>query len=93
MYDSHSDCKLFNNYLFVRYFFILNLKVMDDEEALAIFDRIDDYCLYFYILEFSIKLIGLGVEKYWEDDWNRFDLGMIILSVASNLLYGILTVF
>jgi len=66
---------------------------MDDEEALAIFDRIDDYCLYFYILEFSIKLIGLGVEKYWEDDWNRFDIGMIILSVASDLLYGILTVF
>lgn len=62
-------------------------KVMTDDDTIAIFDIMDDYCLYFYILEFVIKIIGLGIEKYWEDDWNRFDFGMIVLSVASSLLY------
>ena len=62
-------------------------KVMTDDDTLAMFDKMDDSCLYFYILEFVIKIIGFGIEKYWEDDWNRFDFGMIILSVASSLLY------
>jgi len=67
-------------------------KVITDEDTLAIFDNIDDYCLYFYILEFAIKIIGLGIEKYWENSWNKFDAGMIVLSIASNLLIGVLNV-
>jgi len=64
---------------------------MDDEEVIAIFDTIDDYFLYMYCVEFLIKVIGLGIEKYWDDDWNKFDFGMIVMSVASSLLYSVLT--
>lgn len=60
---------------------------MTSEDIIAIFDSLDDYFLYMYIIEFMIKIIGLGIEKYWEDDWNKFDFGMIVLSVASSLLY------
>ena len=75
------------NYLFIKYLFINLLIVITNEDTIAIFDSMDDYFLYMYCIEFAIKIIGLGFEKYWEDDWNKFDFGMIILSVASSLLY------
>jgi len=30
-----------------------------------------------------IKLIGLGIEKYFDDSWNVFDFSMVILSTLS----------
>lgn len=55
-------------------------------------DLIDNICLYFYILEALIKGIGLGIEKYWEDPWNKFDFIMIIISILSDILFSILSV-
>ena len=52
----------------------------------------DDYFLYAYIIEGIIKIIGLGLEKYFEDDWNMFDFAMIIMSLFSNFLYSVLTI-
>ena len=34
---------------------------------MASYKKMDDYCKYFYILEGVLKLIGLGIEKYFED--------------------------
>lgn len=34
-----------------------------------------------------IKIIGLGIEKYFNDNWNKFDFSMIIISLASSVLY------
>ena len=39
-----------------------------------------------------IKSIGFGIEKYWEDDWNKFDFIMVLISIGSDLLYEVLTV-
>ena len=33
-----------------------------------------------YIFEFTFKVIGLGIIKYFKDAWNKFDYGMIIVS-------------
>lgn len=49
---------------------IIASAIVTDEDALLILDSIDDYILYVYILECILKIIGLGVEKYWEDSWN-----------------------
>lgn len=48
--------------------------------------------LYIYIGECSIKAIGLGIEKYWEDNWNRFDLALVILSLVSNIFVSVVTI-
>lgn len=42
---------------------------------------------FFYFNVFSF----LGLEKYWEDNWNKFDFIMIIFSIASQILFQILS--
>ena len=37
----------------------------------------------FYIGEAVIKIIGLGIEKYFHDNWNVFDFSMIWIAIAS----------
>ena len=72
---------------------------------MADLDLWDDIILYLYIVEFFIKIVGLGIEKYtdfgrqlvlenlyFDDDWNIFDFIMIIMSLVSNLLYEIMAV-
>lgn len=71
---------------------IIYATIESDEDTLIILDTIDDVILYFYIKECIIKGIGLGLEKYWEDNWNKFDFFMVLLSLFSNLLYSVLTV-
>jgi hypothetical protein len=38
-------------------------------------------------------VIGLGIEKYFDDSWNVFDFVMIILGIISIMLQDVLTVF
>ena len=39
-----------------------------------------------------IKIIGYGLQKYWDDDWNKFDFIMVSISVLSELLYEVISV-
>lgn len=72
---------------------IIAMAVITDESKIEELSKIDDILLYFYIAECVIKIIGLGIEKYFEDPWNVFDLVMVVISLASDLfikLVGIL---
>jgi voltage-gated sodium channel len=71
---------------------ILYSSFVDSNKYTTIFEQIDDIFLYVYITEFLIKLVGLGIEKYYEDNWNKFDFAMIILSILSNILFRFLTI-
>lgn len=42
--------------------------LINDESTLAILDTIDSITLYFYIAECIIKIVGLGFEKYFNDN-------------------------
>jgi len=55
----------------------------DDQSQIDLCDAFDDYFYYAYILEMVIKLIGLGIEKYFDDSWNVFDFSMVVLSTLS----------
>jgi len=35
-------------------------------------------------MEATVKIIGLGFEKYYEDDWNKFDFLMVIVSLMTD---------
>ena len=61
--------------------------VSSDEDVLNILYDIDDYFLYIYIIECFIKIIGLGLEKYFNDGWNKFDFIMVILSIFSSVFF------
>jgi voltage-gated sodium channel len=58
--------------------------VVTDPETAAMLSSIDDACLYCYIAECCIKVIGLGLTKYFQDDWNKFDFVMIGISLLSS---------
>ncbi len=66
---------------------IIAANIVTDPSATNTLDTMDDIILYFYIGECVIKSVGFGIEKYWEDDWNKFDFAMIVLSLSSNILY------
>ena len=46
-----------------------------------------------FIIEVLLKWVGLGIRKYFRDDWNKFDftiatLGLFITIYVSNVLLG-----
>ena len=56
-------------------------------------DTIDQVILYFYVLEVIMKVTGLGVEKYYDDDWNKFDLILVVMSIASDIFIDFMMIF
>lgn len=54
--------------LFVNFIAIVVGSVVTDGDLISNLDLIDDICLYLYIIEAIIKIIGLGLEKYFDDD-------------------------
>ena len=42
-----------------------------------------------YVLEFFIKLLGLGYIQYYSDTWNTFDFLLCIAAVFDVVMYGI----
>lgn len=63
--------------------------ILYDQDILKFLNLLDDIILVFYILECGIKIIGIGIEKYFLDGWNRFDFFMVLLSLFSGFLYEI----
>ncbi|KAL4467991.1 hypothetical protein ABPG72_015861 [Tetrahymena utriculariae] len=49
-------------------------------------DQIDDYFFYAYLIEFLVKIIGIGIEKYFDDSWNCFDFFMVLMSFLNIVL-------
>lgn len=39
-----------------------------------------------FSLEAVLKIIGMGIESYWDDGWNKFDLAIIFLSILTELI-------
>merc|ERR1719352_959983 len=37
--------------------------------------------LVIYIIEMTLKLLGLGPAQYFKDNWNRFDFTLVVLSL------------
>ena len=66
---------------------------MTNEKKVQDLDFIDKICLYLYTIEVFIKAIGLGIEKYWDDDWNKFDFVLVIMSWASDIFIGAMASF
>jgi hypothetical protein len=56
-------------------------------------DVIDEVLSYAYYLEFLMKIVGLGVLGYFQDSWNQFDFGMLLISLFSTIFFDNLRVF
>jgi hypothetical protein len=72
---------------------VIVLSMLDlSEDINAICDILDTTIVYIYVSEFVIKFIGLGFEKYFDDNWNIFDFAMIILMLSTSIVSRLLTV-
>ncbi|KAL4429432.1 hypothetical protein ABPG74_021019 [Tetrahymena malaccensis] len=58
----------------------------DNQAKQSLMDQIDDYFFYAYLLECLIKMIGIGIEKYFDDSWNCFDFFMVLMSFFNIVL-------
>ena len=50
-----------------------------------IYSAIDNYLVVVYIVEFALKIIGMGILPYFRDNWNKLDFALIIVSLSTNL--------
>lgn len=66
-------------------FLILGM-LSDDPGMIEWADYSDNMFFWVYFVEFLIKVIGNGVEKYFNDSWNVLDFSMILLSMINFLL-------
>ena len=63
--------------------------ISSDDPAMTFLNAIDDMCFYLYIIEFALKIVGLGIIKYFIDSWNKFDFAMIIVSMFGVFLQNL----
>jgi uncharacterized membrane protein len=66
-------------------FVLVGAMVSDDQETLDIFESIDNYLLYCYIIECVVKIIGLDFDGYFADAWNVFDFSLVLMSLFTDV--------
>ncbi|MBR5237834.1 MAG: ion transporter [Paludibacteraceae bacterium] len=57
------------------------------EINLPIVDIIDISCTIIFIVEMIIKLKEDGLKKYWQNEWNRMDGILVLISLPSLFIY------
>lgn len=83
--------RMISHYLFDGFFFLLCIAntidlcldrypITDDESH--ILDLLNQIFYGFFLLEFILKLLGLGFKLYFKDKFNIFDLIIILLSTV-----------
>lgn len=74
MFKKISKSSAFNIFIFtiliINIIIIIVNMTLVDPQTNEILDVIDNCCLGIYIIEFLIKIIGLGIARYFEDSWN-----------------------
>ena len=58
----------------------------------ALYDSIDYWLVVIYIIEFLMKVIGLGIFGYFRDNWNVMDFSLIVISLSTDFAFTMLRV-
>lgn len=62
------------------------------DETHRIFDITDDMFVYFFCAEAVIKIIGMGIQEYFSDNWNKFDFLMVALSLILSVTMSVIRI-
>ena len=49
--------------------------------------NVDQFFIWFFLVEMLIKLKKLGIKDYFKSSWNKFDFFLVVVSVPSVLLH------
>ncbi|WIA28050.1 hypothetical protein OEZ86_010635 [Tetradesmus obliquus] len=58
----------------------------EPHEMIVVVEALNYAFTCMYVLEFLIKLGGLGWEGYWKNSWNKFDLLLLVSSLADMIV-------
>jgi len=61
-----------------------------NESMTTILDTADNIFVYIFLVEFLVKILGLGVHSYFKDNWNKFDFALVISSLVMNVTVNLL---
>jgi len=67
--------------------------IITNIEVLRIIEKIDNNLIWIYIIECILKLIGLGINKYFSDTWNSFDFGLVLMTLITEFAFSIFKFF
>jgi hypothetical protein len=48
---------------------------------LIVFNVIDDVIIFIFLAELFIKIVGIGLENFFNDPWNKLDFILIMLGL------------
>ena len=72
---------------------IVIIGFIDSNEARGeLYDTIDYWFIIVYIIEFLLKIVGLGIFGYFRDNWNKLDFILIIISLSTDFAFTMLRV-
>lgn len=81
---------IYNLIIFVLMIFncaiLISAEVISDHSTMGILYFIDEILLYFYLVDFIIKVFAFGFEMYFQDFWNKFDFLVLLISFFSEFL-------
>lgn len=63
-----------------------------DEDRQELYDEIDYYFVIVYLLEFGMKIVALGILKYFRDNWNRLDFILIVVTLTTDFAVSLFKV-
>ncbi len=61
-----------------------------DPSEMSFLEKIDFYLNYVYLVEFVIKILGLGILNYFRDNWNCFDFFIMVVSFGTDTALGLM---
>lgn len=63
-----------------------------DADTIKILDRIDDVFVYIFCAEALLKIIGMGLDDYFSDNWNKFDFILVVLSLILSVTMSVIRI-
>ena len=78
--------KLFLNDNFILFVILINSCIIYAQVAgmsNTFLNVLDVLCLSVFVIEMIVKHHEYGVQKYWEDGWNRLDGILVIISIPT----------
>ena len=64
----------------------------NDDDRQAVYDQIDYYFVIIYLVEFGMKIIGLGIMGYFRDNWNKLDFVLIVVTLSTDFAFSMFKV-
>jgi hypothetical protein len=61
-----------------------------NEEISDVLNQVDDILAWVFVGEAFVRIIGMGLSEYWSDNWNKFDMLLLISNFSTDYAFSFL---